>query len=284
MSGKKKTRMIVILSLITVALIAGIILLNGSVTKHETIKEAMKDAVLHEVNRVSLLGIPVNPALISGFTVTGIVLVFALILRIFVIPKFKLRPGKFQLLLEEWVGFFDHLAKGNSPHRNDFLGAYIFAAGSYIFLGTCFELVGLQAVTTEGHSISLPAPLADINGAIMMGCLSYCVILSGGIAGNGIKGVGKALKDFSLPISMSFRLFGALLSGMLVTELVYYYIQLSFVLPVVVGVVFTLLHALIQTYVLTMLTSVFYGEVSERPHGGKKEKKEKKAKKLTTAA
>ena len=109
----------------------------------------------------------------------------------------------------------------------------------------------------------MPAPLADINGAIMMGCLSYLVILSGGIAGNGMRGVGKTLKDFSLPISMSFRLFGALLSGMLVTELVYYYISLSFVLPVVVGVLFTLLHALIQTYVLTMLTSVFYGEVTE---------------------
>ena len=62
---------------------------------------------------------------------------------------------------------------------------------------------------------------------------------------------------------MSFRLFGALLSGLLVTELVYYYSSLSYVLPVVVAVLFTLLHALIQTYVLTMLTSLFYGEVSE---------------------
>ena len=86
------------------------------------------------------------------------------------------------------------------------------------------------------------------------------MILSGGIAGSGIKGVGKTLKEFSLPISMSFRLFGALLSGLLVTELVYYYISLSFVLPVVVGVLFTLLHALIQTYVLTMLVSMYYGE------------------------
>ena len=42
-----------------------------------------------------------------------------------------------------------------------------------------------------------------------------------------------------------------------------YYINLSFVLPVVVGVLFTLLHAVIQTYVLTMLTSMYYGEVSE---------------------
>ena len=62
---------------------------------------------------------------------------------------------------------------------------------------------------------------------------------------------------------MSFRLFGALLSGLLVTELVYYYINLSFVLPVLVGVLFTLLHALIQSYVLTMLTALFYGEMSE---------------------
>ena len=71
------------------------------------------------------------------------------------------------------------------------------------------------------------------------------------------------LKEFSLPISMSFRLFGALLSGLLVTELVYYYINLSYILPVVVGVLFTLLHAVIQTYVLTMLTAMFYGEVSQ---------------------
>ncbi len=62
---------------------------------------------------------------------------------------------------------------------------------------------------------------------------------------------------------MSFRLFGALLSGLLVTELVYYYISLSFVLPVIVGVLFTSLHALIQTYVLATLASVFYGEAVE---------------------
>lgn len=30
-----------------------------------------------------------------------------------------------------------------------------------------------------------------------------------------------------------------------------------------VGVLFTLLHALIQSYVLTMLTALFYGEMSE---------------------
>lgn len=272
MDKKKRITGIIIFACIAIVLMIGTIVVKAP-KSHGSIGELMRDAVLHEKNKISLLGIKdVNPGLISAFSVTALLFVVCLCVRIFVIPKFKMIPGKFQLLLETLVGFFDNLAKSNSHHRNKFLGAYIFAAGVYIFVGTVFELFGFQAITTHGASMALPAPLADINGAIMMGCLSYFVILSGGIAENKLKGVGKTLKEFSLPISMSFRLFGALLSGALVTEMVYHYIQLSYGLPIVVAVLFTLLHALIQAYVLTMLTALFYGEVSEPSH--KKEKKE----------
>ena len=263
MEKKKRNRFLVVwLGLIVLTLVA--VLAVGGGGESASIKETMRDAVLHGTNRISLFGLKaVDPAFISALVVSGVLLLAALLLRLLVIPRFRMVPGKLQLALEELVGFFDNLAKSSSPHRNTFLGAYVFAAGVYIFTGTLFELFGIQAVTTGGVSVSLPAPLSDINGAIALGCLSYLVIMSGGIAGNGVKGIGLTLKDFSLPVSMSFRLFGALLSGLLVTELVYYYIHLSFVLPVAVGVMFTLLHALIQTYVLTMLTALFYGEVTE---------------------
>ena len=265
-----------VLCMVAAAVMLVVSLLLPTTPKTETVQEAMRDAVLHASNRIDLFGKEVNPGLISAMTVSGILLVVAACLRIFVIPRFQYVPGRFQLLLEELVGLFDRMAKSNSPERNGFLGAYIFGAGVYIFTGTIFELFGLQAVTTQGHSIALPAPLSDINAAIALGCLSYLVILSGGVASNGMRGVGRTLKEFSLPISMSFRLFGALLSGLLVTELVYYYTALSYVLPVVVGVLFTLLHALIQSYVLTTLTSLFYGEVSEHSASeGKKSKKQK---------
>jgi F-type H+-transporting ATPase subunit a len=272
MEKSKRKRSVFILLCLMVVLLIGVICTGSPGGERETISEVMRDAVLHESNRVALFGITVNPGLISAFSVTGIFLVFALVVRLFVIPKFTYVPGKFQLVLEEVVNLFDNLAKGSSPHRNKFLSVYLFVAGCYIFVGTLFELFGFQVITTKGTSISLPAPLADINGAIALGCLSYVIILSGGILGNGMGGVGSTLKEFSLPISMSFRLFGALLSGALVTELVYYYIQLSFVLPVIVGVLFTLLHALVQSYVLTMLTALFYGEVSEPSEKKKKTK------------
>ena len=272
MEKKKKICFIAIWLLLIAALLVGIFLCPTP--EKEDIKVAMKDAVLHETNKIPFFGAEVNPAVISAFTVTGILLVFSLIMRIFVIPKFKQIPGKFQSLSEAAVGFFDNLAKTNSPHKNTLLGVYLFGAGVYIFIGTIFELFGLQWINTEGASVTLPAPLADINAAIMLGSVSFLFILFGGLFTNGFSGMGKALKDFSLPISMSFRLFGALLSGALVTDLVYHYLTLSFVLPVFVAILFTIIHAIIQTYVLTTLTSVFYGEVTE-----KKEKKEKKHKK-----
>lgn len=269
MKQSKKRFLIAWLCVCVILLAASFVVPGGGET--ETIQEAMRDAVLHESNQIDLFGIrPVNPGYISSLVVTVVLLVAALLIRIFAIPRFKYVPGKLQLLLEQAVSTFDGMAKSNSPWRSGFLGAYIFAAAVYVFFGTLFELFGFQAVTTTGNSVALPAPLSDVNGAIMLGVLSYCVIFSGAIAGNGLRGIGSALKEISLLISMSFRLFGALLSGLLVTELVYYYASLSYVIPVVVAVLFTLLHALIQSYVLTMLTALFYGEMSEPRERNKK--------------
>ena len=283
MDKKKRTRQLIAFAAIVLAL-AILAVLAPSSGEEESIQEIMRDAVLHERLKISLFGlIEVNPGLISAYVVTGLLIVFAAVCRIFVIPKFTMIPGRFQLLLEQLVSLFDGLAEGSSPHRNRFLSAYIFTAGVYIFVSTLFEMLGVQAVTATGHSVSLPAPLSDINGAIAMGLMSYGVILFGGLIAAGPGGALHALKDFSLPISMSFRLFGALLSGALVTELVYYYTALSFVLPVVVGVLFTLLHALIQAYVLTMLVSTFYGESTEKHEKKSKAKKSKKLRSKTAA-
>lgn len=277
--SKKRKRIFLAVWLALIALIlVGIIVLWHPAEKSESIKEVMLDGVLHETNKISLFGLEVNPGLISAYVVTAILLIAAAVIRIFAIPKFRIVPGKFQILIEKLVGFFTDMAGKNSSHKPRFIGAYIFSAGVYIFFSTIFELFGIQAITTAGESISLPAPISDINAAIALGFMSYAVILGGGFICRGLRGGLSVLKDFSLPISMSFRLFGALLSGLLVTELVYYYVSLSFVLPVIVGVMFTLLHAAIQTYVLATLVSIFYGEAVEPKPKKTKTKKEKKVK------
>ena len=278
--GKSNRKAIVIWLALVVLLFIGAMLTGQEGAHGESVQTAMRDAVLHDTNKVSLFGLMnVNPAFISAIIMTAVLLIAAALIRIFVIPGFTEVPGRFQLILETAVGYFTDLAKKHCPEKSNLLGGYIFAAGAYIFTSTLFELLGVQVISTEGASISLPAPISDINAAIAMGCMSYLFIMFGGVLGNGVKGVGYTLKEYSLPISMSFRLFGALLSGLLVTELVYHTIYLSVVLPVVVAVMFTLLHAVIQAYVLTLLVSIYFGEVSE-PH----KKKKSKAVKDTEAA
>ena len=258
----RRTFLFIWLALIVIIL-AAILLIGLPSGEEASIKAVMRDGVLHDLYKVNILGLRVNPGLVSAWIVTGVLLISAALIRIFAIPRFRYVPGKFQSVIEALVEFFANMARGNSPHRPGFVGGYIFAAGVYIFFSTIFELLGMRVMTDAGVTVSLPAPIADINGAIAMGVLSYCFILAAGFVHGGVRGGLGVLKDFSLPISMSFRLFGALLSGLLVTELVYYYALTSFVLPVVVGVLFTLMHAVIQTFVLSTLVSFFYGEAVE---------------------
>ena len=275
--SKKTLIFLLISALIAALLIVGIVLTDGMGKEKESINEVMKDAVLHEGDKIAIGGLEVNPGLISSWVVVASMLIFAVIFRIFIFPRFKNIPGRFQAAIETAVEYFGNLAENANHKHSGFIGAYIFSAGAYIFVGTIFELFGIPALTVNGATVNLPAPLSDINAAISIGCLSYLVILFGGLILNGLRGMLTALKDFSLPISMSFRIFGALLSGTLVTELIYYYLALSFVLPVFVGVMFTLLHAIIQAYVLTMLTSVFFGESTEKKEKIKENTLAKKA-------
>ncbi len=195
--------------------------------------------------------LPVNPSFRTAFYLTLLVLVFALVFRFLIFPRFKKVPGTFQALIEKACETVEGIAKENSPRSYGFLGAFSFASWIYIGLGTLCEILGIRAI------------LVDLNACIALAVTAYTIMLVGGIRFNRFRGAGSVLKDFSLLLSMSFRLFGSMIGGLLITALVYHYIALSIGIPVIVGVVFTLFHAVIQSYVYTLLTAMFYGEAAE---------------------
>lgn len=209
--------------------------------------EAMREALLPE--NVNFLGLQVNPSFYTSLIVAGILILFAVIMRIFVIPRFKDVPGKLQSALESIVLMFDKMNEENSDTRA-FMGAYVFSAAAYIFLGTIVELFGLRPV------------MGDLNACLALSVTTFLMIMVFGARANGAKGALGALRNLTLPVSMSFRLFGSISSGLMVTELVYSFLYLSFGLPVIVGVLFTCFHALIQAYVFAILSSLFVGEAA----------------------
>lgn len=211
------------------------------------IGEELKEAILPE--KVDFLGLKVGPSLYTAFLVTVIVVIFCLAVRLFALPRFKKVPGKFQLFLEGLVSSFGKMAKESTHKYTRFISAYIFAAASYIFLGTLIEMLGVRPV------------LADINACMALALFTYLQIAVYSLVNRGlIKGALHSLKEITVFASFSFRMFGSILSGMIIMELVYSIIYLSFVIPAFLSVIFTLFHAFIQSYVFAMLSSLFLGE------------------------
>lgn len=218
----------------------------------------------------TLFGIPVNPSYVTAFWLTVGLVVLALVFRFLVYPHFKVDvPGKFQCLVEKAVEAVESFMADKSPHSNTMIGMISFTACFYIGLGSLCEIIGVRAI------------LVDINACVAVAIVGYGTMLLGGIYGNKFKGAMGVLKDISMLLSMSFRLFGAMIGGLIVTELVYYYPMIRWGTPILVAVLFTCLHALVQSYVYMTLVSMFYGEAVEpRFLNGEPIKKKEKAKKI----
>lgn len=218
--------------------------------------EAVQEAIDPEL--VDFFGLKVNPSLYSAFLGTAVILIACVIIRIFVIPKFKKQPKSLQLLLEGLVGYFDKTA---SPLKRQasFVGPYIATAAIFICLTTLAELLGIR-----------PA-FASINTCLAFGLstffvINYCGLREKGLFGRAKRYLGNPINiitDLAVPLSLSFRLFGAIMSGFIIVELVYSVIFLSFVVPAVVSVITTIFHALIQSFLFATLSAIFIGEAVE---------------------
>lgn len=224
-------------------------LLSGSVGDN------LAEALLPE--KIKILGIEIGPSLISAFIITAFLIVVAVILRLTVLKNLKNTPSKMQMILESLVNFFDKQAKDTTHQYSCGVGPYIMGCACYIFTSTLAELVNLR-----------PA-LADINACFAMGFMSFFIINFYGFKqkkGLRLKRYANPINiitDIAVPISLSFRLFGSIVSGLLITELVYSFIFTSFVIPAAIAVITTLFHAFIQSYIFATLTSLFIGEAIE---------------------
>ena len=205
--------------------------------------------------KVSWFGtdILVNPSYYTGFAVMVLLVLLAVILRLTVVRKMKRVPGKVQTILETFVGGFANMADGTPS----FVGAYIFIAAIYIGLGTLVELLGFRPI------------MADLNATLAMGVSTFGLIFFYGFRVHGLRRFKHFLNpinivtDLAVPVSMSFRLFGSITSGMLIMELIYGMLFTSFVVPAIVSVLTTLFHALIQAYIFAQLTILFVQEATE---------------------
>ncbi len=208
---------------------------------------------------VSLFGLKINETLFVTWIVMLILILVAVIIRVFVIKNFKTVPKGIQNILEIFVESCEKFTNSQLGKRGASYAAYIFTIAIMIVSTSLIELFGFRP------------PATDINFTIAIALMSFVVINAFGFYYTGFFGRLKWFvkpKAFMLPVnlvthavipvSLSFRLFGNMFAGLVVMDLLYSVFAIG--LPAVLAIYFNLFHVGIQTYIFLVLTLSFMEE------------------------
>lgn len=215
--------------------------------------------------RIMIAGMSVSTTVVTTWIAMGVVLVVALILRLTVIPRMKKVPKGIQNVLELAVDGIHSYTDSKVGNLGENISAYLFSVAVLLVSCAVVELFGARA------------PTADITMTFALALITFILINYYGIKRKGVVGRIKSLanptpvvfilrviSDFALPISMACRLFGNMLGGMIVMELLYSALGSSAVgIPSVVGLYFNVFHPLIQAFIFITLTLTFINEAAE---------------------
>jgi len=219
---------------------------------------------------IEILGLKLGETTIYTMIIVLIVTVLCLLFRFLVFPKFKDKPEGFQNVMElcvETVESFCINATGKKAGKS--LAPYMFALAIYLILSASFELFGLRA------------PTSDLVVTFSMGLITFVLLNYFGFRKLGIGGRFKAMggpmvamrpimipmkivSDIAIPISLACRLFGNMLGGMIVMELLKGALGgYAAGIPGIAGLYFNLFHPLIQAYIFITLSLTFIDEAME---------------------
>ncbi|MBQ8928589.1 MAG: F0F1 ATP synthase subunit A [Oscillospiraceae bacterium] len=152
------------------------------------------------------------------------------------------------------------------------IAPYIGALFTFSILGSLISMLGLRSVT------------ADFNVPLAWALVTFVMIHSTNIRTNGLGGYLKGyvdpipvmlpfniLSEIATPVSMSLRHFGNVVSGMVITSLLYYALSMitkgigvalcTIGIPAVMSLYFDLFSGFMQAFIFIMLTMAYISNV-----------------------
>lgn len=226
-------------------------------------------------------GIPVTETIVNMWIVMAVIIA----LSIWLGRDLKIKPEtKRQIVAEKLVDMLYTLVKDTMGEKCLKYAPYIGTLFTLSMIGSLSSMTGLRPYT------------ADLSTTLGWALVTFMMVQITSIKTNGIKGWLKGFIDpvpFMLPlnlvseianpISMSFRHFGNIAAGMVITSLIYTalaalstfvlkIIPIAFInqipilqvgIPAVLSVYFDVFTSFLQAYIICMLTMVFVSNAAQ---------------------
>lgn len=211
---------------------------------------------------IVIFGYDVSETVLVSWGVMAIIIFAALVLRIFFIPRFKDEPTGVQAALEAAVGWIEDFAATRMKKRSGFLNVLLFTL----------------AVTLLGYGIAdlagFRSPASDPTFTLTIAFMIYIVINVYAIvyrkkkknplidgASVFVRTIYKFVSGISTPVSMGCRLFGNMISGTIVMDLIYTALgSAALGIPDIIALYFGVFSSLIQMYIFITLTLTYVAD------------------------
>ena len=200
--------------------------------------------------------------------VTWVIMAIVILLALFFARNLSVeRPGRRQCLAELFVETVNNLCKGSIGHHWKSFAPYIGTLLIYI----CFA--NMAALLNFIPGVHFYPPTKDINVTGALALISILVVFYSGFRYKGFKGWLKSLAEpipvmvpFKLleyitkPFSLCLRLFGNIVAGFIIMELVFAFIP---IIAPPLSAFFDVFDAALQAFIFVYLTTLYIGEAVE---------------------
>ena len=218
---------------------------------------------MEELNCETVFTLPVLGGISESVVVTWIIMAVLVLASILLVRNLKVEnPGKVQLALESAISWASDFFEGIIGKENRRYIPYLITVLLFLGVSNTIALLGFKP------------PTKDLNVTAALAIMSMCLIEFSGIRKNGLKHWVKhfaspvpvvapimILEVVIRPLSLCMRLFGNMLAGFVVMELLKSVIPL--IIPIPVSFYFDIFDGLLQAYVFVFLTGLFMNEEME---------------------
>jgi F-type H+-transporting ATPase subunit a len=215
--------------------------------------------------RVDVFGVSLSETTIYTWFAMAVLILAALILRLTVVKRFTEQPQGAQNILETIVEAVGKYTNAQAHGTGEILCSYILSIASLMVMSAFLELFRLRPPTadiTMTFSLALSTfVLLNVYGIRRKGALGRVKSLA---SPTPVVFIFRVISEFAIPVSMACRLFGNMLGGMIVIDLLYMALGSNAIgIPSVLGLYFNVFHPLMQTFIFITLTLTFINEAIE---------------------
>jgi F-type H+-transporting ATPase subunit a len=226
----------------------------------------------HAVLNLFGVEIWITDTVIATWVIMSALIIFAIIVRV-KMKKFKDTPSGFQNVVEMLVEAFDNYMKINAGEKLAFLGYWFFTVFVFVILANIVSVLSFGL---------LRPPTADWSMTLALALVTFMLIQVMAVKFRGLeyfKSFAKPypafflflpinlLSELARPISLSFRLFGNIIAGVVIMALVYNITPMfvRFIFPAALHLYFDLFAGLLQAYVFVTLGLTFISSAIVAP-------------------